>query len=342
MRVLFITRKYPPQVGGMESFSFGLINNISCEKEAIILNKKQIHLIWWLPYALIKSLFKARKVDYVHLGDGLLAPLGLIIKKIIHKPVAVTVHGLDIMYKNILYQKICVNSLKYLDKVICVSKSTKQDCLEKKIPEKKLYIIPNGIDTNKISHSSLANRLWTNDQRRILLTVGRLVKRKGVKWFIENVMPKLNSNIEYWIVGQGPEKENIIKAIQNNNLQTRIKLLGFIDNKELENIYLQADLFIMPNINVKGDREGFGIVALEAAVHGLPIIAADIDGISEAIVNGKNGYLVESGNHSEFIKKINDLLVFQSLELRKKIFNFTQKQYSWQKISNIYLNIFQI
>lgn len=333
MRVLFITRKYPPQIGGMESFAFGLINNIACDKEVIALNKSQINLIWWLPYAMILSLIKAPQADYVHLCDGLLAPLGLMIKKVYHKPVSVTVHGLDVTYHNWLYQNINVRCLKYLDKIICVSNSTKQDCLDKNIPEKKLFVIPNGINIDKINNE----KRITNNEKRILLTVGRLVKRKGIAWFIENIMPKLDQDFEYWVIGRGPEEEKIKKIIQINNLQDRVKLLGFVENEKLKDYYTQADAFLMPNIEVEGDREGFGIVALEAGVHGLPVLAADLEGIRDVIKNGVNGYLIAPENAPAWINKIQKK-EYNNIN-KDKIHQYINNNFNWKIISDKYLKI---
>jgi phosphatidylinositol alpha-1,6-mannosyltransferase len=330
MRILFITRKYPPQKGGMEAFSFGLINNIKCDKETIILNKSQKNLFWWLPYALVLSLIKTPKVDRVHLCDGLLAPIGLIIKKICHKPVSVTVHGLDVTYNNYIYQKINVGSLKYLDQIICVSESTKQDCLAKNISEKKLFIIPDGIEINNIN----IEKRKTKNEKLILLTVGRLVKRKGVEWFIRNIVPKLN-NIEYWVVGKGPEKENIEKVVKENNLENKVKLLGFVDDEKLKELYCQADIFIMPNIRIGGDREGFGIVALEAGANGLPVMATDIEGMRDVIKNGENGFLIEAGNSQLWVEKIEEI---NHNELSpEKIIAYIKNNFSWGIICNKYI-----
>lgn len=335
MRVLFITRKYPPQIGGMESFSFGLIKNINCKKELIILNKSQINLIWWLPYAFIVSLFKARKVDYIHLCDGLLAPIGLVLKKIYHKPISVTVHGLDVTYNNRLYQNINVRCLKHLDKIICVSNSTRQDCLDKNISEKKLFVIPNGINVETRYIASIPAK---KNEKRILLTVGRLVKRKGVEWFIRNIVPKLN-DIEYWVVGKGPEKENIEKAIKENNLESKVKLLGFVPDEKLKELYQQADIFIMPNIKVEGDREGFGIVALEAGAYGLPVLASDLEGMKDVIENGENGYLISSANMHEWIGQIQKIR-YNNIN-KEQIYSHIKNNFSWEIICNKYINLWE-
>ncbi|MFH0818651.1 MAG: glycosyltransferase family 4 protein [Patescibacteria group bacterium] len=336
MKILFITRKYPPQIGGMEAFSFGLINNIKCDKEIIALNKKQIHLLWWLPYALILTLFKARRVEHIHLGDGLLAPIGFLIKKIYRKPVSVTVHGLDITYNNFIYQNINVRALKHLDKIICVSSSTKQDCIEKGVSESIIEIIPNGIDINKFS---IFNFQFSSSQNKILLTVGRLVKRKGVEWFIKEVMPKLDQNIIYLIAGDGPEMQNIHHQIINLNLEHRVKLLGRISHEKLIELYNTADLFIMPNIHVKGDTEGFGIVALEAGACGLMTLATDIDGIRDVIKDNENGYLLPDRDALMWANKVNEII--KSDYERIKICSYIHRNYSWREITNQYKKIWE-
>lgn len=337
MKVLFITRKYPPQVGGMENFSHGLIKNIQCDKSTVILNKKQIHLIWWLPYALLAGIIKSFSADVVHLGDGVLSPLGLIIKFISRKPVIITAHGLDITYNNFIYKSINIPSLKYLDKIICVSQNTKKECLAKNISEKKLTVIGNGIDINKF----VETQNFASLDKKTLLTVGRLVKRKGHEWFIRNIMPRLEKDVQYIIVGDGPEKQNIKKAISELKLQENVIMKGRVSDEELKQLYNQADLFIMPNIKVKGDREGFGIVAIEAASIGLPVIASNIEGIKDAIINNKNGFLVEEKNIQQFHMKINTLLSLDTAPLREKIKEYTQNNYNWEHICNQYLEQFK-
>ncbi len=85
-----------------------------------------------------------KKVDVIYLQDGLLAPLGLILK-IFRKPTAITIHGLDITYKNKFYQFLIPRCVKRLDRIICISAATRQECLERGIPEKKMTVIPDGI-----------------------------------------------------------------------------------------------------------------------------------------------------------------------------------------------------
>lgn len=341
MRVLFITRKYPPQIGGMEQFSYGLIKYWPEQKSTICLKYSQRHLIWWLPYALCLGIIKSFRADAIHLGDALLAPLGYLLKTITHKPVIITAHGLDITWPKPYYQKTVIPALKKLSKVICVSQSTAQECLKRGISKDKIAVIPNGLDVPAEAdatqcHTPLA-KVIKIPGKIILLTVGRLVKRKGVDWFVRKVMPLMPKNYEYWIIGAGPEKSNIQASIFKLRLEEQVKLLGRVSDTELQTAYQQADIFIMPNIIVSGDREGFGIVLLEAAAQGLPIVASGIEGIKEAITNGKNGWLVEAGNPEAFKQQIEFLLALPDLvTVQREIREFTIKNYSWENIIKLY------
>ena len=101
--------------------------------------------------------------------------------------------------------------------------------------------------------------------------------------------------------------EYIQAAIENNSLQDRVRLLGRMGDAELTQLYQCADVFVMPNIPIPGDMEGFGIVMLEAAMNGLPAVAARLEGIREVITPGKNGYFVETGGVAGYVSRLNSL-----------------------------------
>jgi glycosyltransferase involved in cell wall biosynthesis len=174
------------------------------------------------------------------------------------------------------------------------------------------------------------------DDKKFLLTIGRLVERKGHRWFIQNVMPSLPAKYIYLVAGDGPEKDIIGQVISKKNLESRVFLLGKISDEFKKDLYNTADIFIMPNISIKGDMEGFGIVAIEAGSVGLPTIASNIEGIKDAILSGKTGWLVEEKNAKSFIDKI------FNINLRKEnVRQETVKNFSWLKIASKYLTEFK-
>ena len=340
MKLLFITRKYPPMIGGMEKVSYALAKEFSKKVDTTVVawGKSQKYLPFFLIKAFVQALYiiPTKKITNIHLGDGMLSPLGLILKRIFKTKTTVTIHGLDITFKQSLYQAIIPKCVAKMDKVICVSNATLQECVKRGISKEKCAVIPWGVYPNEFKINATRKDLEkiveiSLDNKKVLITVGRLVKRKGVYWFIKNVFPKLNDNYIYLVIGEGPERERIENIINKLNLNNRIKLLGRVSDKELKIIYNTADIFVMPNIKVEGDMEGFGIVAIEAASTGLPVIASDLEGIKDAIIEGKTGKLVKYNSRSELLSAIK-ITKFNKKHLRKEIF----KKYSWTNIVKFY------
>lgn len=342
MKLLFITRKYPPMVGGMEKLSYALAKEFKRQTDTTLITwgKSQKYLPYFLLSAFIKALYfiPTKKIDHIHLGDALLAPLGLVLKTLFGIKTTVTVAGLDITFNFPGYQLIIPPCVAKLDKVICISNATLQECLKRNIPKDKCAVIPCGVYPNDyISHAkrtNLSQLLGKETKNRlVLVTVGRLVKRKGVSWFITNVLPKLKENVLYLVIGEGAEKENILSAIRETKMQNNVMLLGKVSQEKLKTIYNTADFFVMPNITIDSTMEGFGIVAIEASVTGLPVIAAKTEGIQDAVIDGKTGTLVKSMNASDFVHAITHAPSFD----KKELAYLTQKHYSWETIGESYM-----
>jgi glycosyltransferase involved in cell wall biosynthesis len=106
----------------------------------------------------------------------------------------------------------------------------------------------------------------------------------------------------------------------------------------LKLLYNTADVLIMPNL--PGYTEGFGLVSLEAASCGLPVIASELGGIKDAIKDGENGFLVEPGNPQAFIDKIHDLLSNEKerLAFGERARNYTVENYGWDKTVKKYMD----
>ncbi len=349
MRILFISRAYPPIIGGIENQNHALATWLSQKAEVTTIANKygKKFLPLFLPYALLVSIVLAPKYDRVLLGDGVLAIVGFILKRLYPRRYVVSiVHGLDMSYRNSFYQKYWVRIfLPSLDALISVSKATAAIGKQHGIPAKKFFIIPNGIaphpDAGVPSLKELENFLdELVSGKKILLTIGRLNKRKGVEWFIRKVLPSLPDDFLYLVAGGGKEKIAIQKAIKESSMEQKVRLLGVISPQEKYLLLRTAHLFIQPNIAVKHDIEGFGIALIEASIEGLPVIASDIEGLSEAITDKKNGLLVESGNPEAFQNAIKTLLKDENgrKEFGKQGAVFTATHYHWNVISARYFD----
>ena len=346
-RILFITRNYPPKVGGLEIYSYNLIKEFESREDTckITLSRPIKHLLWFLPYSFFKALYLIRKysIQSVHLCDGLLAPLGVLLKHLTGVKVTVTIHGLDITYKNQFYQSLIPWCIARLDRVVCVSHSTRDECVRRIIPCPNCTVIPNGIKPDQLYLQQSKNELRRKlenligisiKNKKVLFTIGHLVKRKGVAWFVENVMPRLEGSCLYVIAGEGSERKTIQKIVDRFNLQGCVLLLGEVSDEDRKFIYNASDIFIMPNITVPGDVEGFGIVVLEAGSCGLPVVASNIQGLQDAVIHGKTGYLVEEGDVEDFWGRITDMNLDKA-----QIREIVNSTFDWAKIYKRYRNI---
>lgn len=346
-KILFISRAFPPVVGGIETQNFELSRWLPKHAEVkTIANKRgKIMLPLFLPYALLKTLLIFHKYDVLLLGDGVLGVVGYIVKIFCRKPVICVIHALDLTYKLKIYQKLWVGLfIKKMDKLIAVGNEAIRIGATKNIPEEKFVFIPNGVDTEKYigeySKNDLEKIVGENSQGKFfILTSGRLAKRKGVAWFIENVMPKLNKNVYYVVAGNGADKKNIEKAVQKTGLRSRVKLLGYVIDETRNILFNTCDIFIQPNIRVEGDAEGFGISVIEAASCTIPVIASRLEGLQDAIKDGQDGFLVEPYDIDGYIEKIEALLTDENYrkEFGKQARQYVIENYSWKKISKKYL-----
>lgn len=352
MKLLFISRAYPPVVGGIENQNFELAQQFQKKAGADLLvntrGKKFLPL--FLPYALIKTLLTAKKYDAILLGDGVLAIIGFFVRFYTRKPlIASVIHGLDITYKNPVYQVLWVHIfIPSLNKIIAVSQETKNIAIQHGLSERKIVVIPNGINTSvapaNSSRGDLSRLLgFDTNEKIILLTNGRLAKRKGARWFLANVLPTLPQNIHYVLSGDGPEKKDILETLKTHGLENRVSVLGRVSDEDKNTLLNTIDIFIQPNIVVPGDMEGFGIAVIEATLAARPVIASNIEGLKDAVANGENGIPLPSGDTQAWRETILDLASHKEkrISLGEKFQQYTKKYFSWNTITEKYLEALQ-
>ena len=307
----------------MQRLSYHVTTGVAAREPAVIIawGGSQKWLPLFIPYAAVKALWLCltQTVDLIHLGDIVLAPIGLFLQAFTRLPVIVNAHGLDVIFRNRLYQAFILPCARRMNFVICISQHTQRQCLSRGIDRARTAVIPVGIDAHAFRQSigDVERRTWLArwaidldcvQPPRILLTAGRLVPRKGVRWLVSEVLPRLAERRADWIylvVGDGPERQAIAEAATRNpSIAQRVHLLGQTPDDDLRTAYSAADLFVMPNVPVPGDSEGFGIVHLEARAAGLPVVVADIEGIADSFISGEDGRLVPAGDVVAFVDAI--------------------------------------
>jgi len=313
-KILLISMRYPPAIGGIQTYTQQIAAHLSRHYEVHRMVNR--HGEWMsVPFALASSFralarSRAATYDCLLLTEATLAPLGCMLKHAFGCPVVITVHGLDITLGNAVYQKLIPRCVNRLHHVVCVSEYTANECRARGIDPRKTSVIFSGTDpvdfqsvrpmVDHLEHKtgiSLRNK-------KIVLSVGRLIKRKGFDWFVTHVVDQLPEEFVYVLVGDGPCRRSIQAQIARAGRKQRVRLLGFVDQETLQQLYLTAQVLVMPNQKTNHDPEGFGLVAIEAASHGLPVVANDIDGISNAVVNGKTGWLVRCNEVASFVRRI--------------------------------------
>ena len=282
-----------------------------------------------------KSISAAFTTDTVVIGHINLAPIGLVIKLL--KPSISLVligHGVEVWDKLPFIKKYFIRKVNL---ILAVSSFTKSKIIAMhQISEEKIKILPNTLDPffiipDKLEKPEyLLTRYKLNKDQKILLTLGRISDKEGHKGYdkVINILPEVlnhNSNLFYILAGgyDENEKRRVMELVEKKNLNNNFILTGYIEDEELTDHYLLADIFVMPST-----QEGFGIVFLEAAVCGLQVIAGNKDGSVDALLNGKLGKLVDPDNSKELLNAIIGLLKYPSSDQRNLVFeNFGFEQY---------------
>jgi len=270
----------------------------------------------------IMSLYRALRFRpaIVFGGSGLVAPAVVCVSKIVGVRSTCYLHGLDIVADNVLYRMVFLPAIRALDTVIVNSRNTAKLAEEVGIHASKLNILHPSVSFESsypLQPGRKDNLLSDSDTHcKILLSVGRLTDRKGLAEFVEHAMPALVSkfsDLKLIIIGDSAtdavkstsnQIEKITSIAKSLDLQEHVKLLGIVDDATLNTAYEMSDVLVFPVLPKKDDVEGFGIVAIEAAAHGLPTVAFNVGGVSDAVSNNISGYLVESGNYSVLVNSI--------------------------------------
>lgn len=334
MKILYISRSYPPTKGGMEKYAFELFNALKLKFTIFpILNKKgKKNIPIFFVYAIFRSLYLIRKekIEIVILTDSVVSPIGYLIKIIFPKIKIVSIAlGLDITNKQIFYQWLIIKSIKKFDLIVAISKATYEEC--KKRGFKNIEIITPGINTKQLLTESIKAPNLKDIypdliNKKILLSVGRIVKRKGFLWFAENVAPKLEPDYIYVVIGE--DKNNYLK---NYSFGKNVIFLGSQPDNIVHSFCQNKNTiaFIMPNILIDGDMEGFGIVAIEAGIFNMPVIASNIEGMKDSVIDNRTGYLVEESNPDAFISAIKNIDKINKTEINKIV----ESKFDWQIIT---------
>jgi len=324
------------KIGGMQRVGIDLLQQLDAHpdvdvKTVILRSQHQNDYVRFVPFLFrafttARAMMKRGEIDAVLFSAMPSAVLASILGGTSRKtrvPLVAISHGHDVIADSSAYQWLVARVFARLDAMLPVSRSTGRQCVERGLPLDRLFVTPNGIEPDRFGDSFPGVLTTRSDRRAVLATafpaladkigaddlllcsVGRQVKRKGHEWFIRNVMPQLARNVHLALGGKGPQSEAIRQATLDTGLDDRVHSLGLVAEDDLASLYSGGDLFVMPNVPVDGDIEGFGVVMLEAGLCGMPSIASRIEGIQDVITDGVNGYCVDALDVDGFADIIN-------------------------------------
>ena len=237
------------------------------------------------------------------------------------KRLVLTFHGSEILKfaRSPLRRWLAGQLIRRATRVSTLSNYTQQLLLEH-FPEAadRIFLTPGALRSD---FAVVPQRHAPAKDKIVVLTVGRLHERKGqlaTLQALQTLPPDVRSRLEYWIVGgqsKGGYEENL-RATAARMPDLGVRFFGNLPDDELSTVYDRADIFAMTSINLGHSVEGFGLVYLEAAAHGLPVVAHDVGGVSEAVIDGVTGLLVPPNRPAQLAAAFEKLIHDPALRKR--------------------------
>ncbi len=309
--------------------------------------------VWWLrPESLGmylkmfgKSLWLAlrHRFEVVHGARAL--PEGLVawaVARLLGRPVVIYCHGEELTtwgqgrkFRTMLWV------FHHADANIANSEYTLEEMVRLGVPRESITLLYPGVDTERfrpgLPGDDLKASIGLVPGQRMILSVGRLVRRKGFDMVIRS-LPELirqGLDVRYALIGIGPDHDYLARLADELGVADRIHLLGHVAPEDLPRWYNACDVFVMANREIDGDTEGFGMVFLEAAACAKPAIAGDAGGTDAAVVDGVTGYRVDGTRPEVVAEALARLLVDpeQADRLGQAGFRRACDEFSWEAVA---------
>jgi phosphatidylinositol alpha-1,6-mannosyltransferase len=342
-RSLFITNDFPPMLGGLATLYSRLCAAAPLDRVLVLapgvrggalFDQKQPYRILrrWAPTnihpivrllqvgSLLVGALRAvprERISRIHLGHLYLGPIGLVVKRLYKTPYIIYLHGGDMAgYTRWRTVRRVVGAILRSAELVVVNSAFTRDYyrgLGFDLPRVEILTMPVSLERFSPDLDVAPVRLrYGLDGARVLLTVGRLVARKGHDLVIKSLPRVVESvgDVRYIIVGSGPEEERLRALTQAMNCAERVIFARSVSDEEIPLLYAACDVFVMPSraLATRDGVEGFGIVFLEAGASGKPVVGGRSGGISEAVVDGTTGLLVDPFSTNELESTLITLL----------------------------------
>jgi phosphatidylinositol alpha-1,6-mannosyltransferase len=251
----------------------------------------------------IKSLWLALTHRFTAIHAGRALPEGItawLVARLTLHPVVIYAHGEELTTwgHGDKYQAMRF-ALRHADRVIANSEFTRDALIKMDVKPASITLIYPGVDVTRfhpgLECADLRRSAGVTDAGKLILSVGRLSRRKGFDQVIQALPALIQAglDIQYVLIGIGEDYDYLFDLALKHGVTERVHLLGHVSADDLPRWYNACDVFIMPNREINGDTEGFGMVFIEAAACGKPAIAGQAGGTGAAVVDGVTGYRVD-------------------------------------------------
>lgn len=330
-KTLCITSDYLPRIGGVSNYLFGLLRE--CEQDDISVVTDHTQKSFQAPHRILRASFqhplirprwlpafvtayrhaRREKIEYILAGEFLPSGhIALLLKKLLGIPYAVWGYGMEmpIILRHPRHLREVREILQNADRVFTISEYTRDRIrsIDTSIDATIVYPCPQDMPIAPQAKVTALQKELGLEGKTILLTVSRLVKRKGHSHVLRALRKLQRKDLFYLIVGDGPNRKALEHKAREFGLKDFVHFAGEVPVAELPAYYNESDIFCMPNrVLPDGDVEGFGIVFLEANMFGLPVIGGNNGGVPDAIVDRKTGLLVNSESIDDIARAIREL-----------------------------------
>jgi phosphatidylinositol alpha-1,6-mannosyltransferase len=367
MNFLIVTFDFPPTVGGIETRVKNYIQNLlrmnqkvrvvalTQRKDPVYVENYNGATVYrcrsspkgiFKVFFIIKQAVKDYPIDALLILTGansLIGLLFLLYGKAKRTKTGIFLYGKDILMSknNPLQFLLLLLALFLADKIGVNSKATSH-LLPKRIRHKINLLYP-GVNTQSLKRYEISQA--PSKKEKLILFVGRLIKRKGLDDLLRafKLVLKKIPNAKLIIVGDGPERAMLSNLTETLGIQGKVEFTGVLTGRKLYEKYRACDVFVMPSKKIDRDVEGFGIVFLEVGLFKKPSIGTWSGGIPEAVVHKQTGILVSEGEIIALANAIELLLTDENLarKLGENAYNKVIKNFTWEKATLRLLQMFQ-
>ena len=369
-KTLLLTENFPPKEGGSGRWFWELYSRLPNDKVLIVANDTpegrefdktheldivRIELestewglastkglgFYWETIRKVLKLIKEYGIEEVHCGRVI--PEGVIaraLKLLAGARYNCFVHGEDVetaatsREHSLLVKNVCKNA----SMLICNSENTAN--IVRKLgfdSGSKCEVLHPGVDTSRFEvaapDTSFRQKMgWSG--KRVLLTVGRLQRRKGQDFLIKSMPTLLNEfpDLFYAVVGRGECYDELISLVDQHELHDNVCVYPDMDDEALIKCYQQCDIFILPNRTIGNDIEGFGMVLVEAQVCGKPVIAGDSGGTRETMNIGKTGHIIDCSSTENLLNGLSPILRNREIvDGEVDIADYAKNRFNWDQ-----------